>query len=1032
MAFRGLFIGIDRYASADINWLGCARRDAVAMHALFADTLGSGGTLLIDEQATRSAIDHEIQGLAGCSPEDVVVVVYSGHGSNTHELVTYDADPHQLPTTGIPLDAFATWLATIPARRLVCILDCCFSGGMGAKVLHVDVVPKSLASVASLLDQMKGEGRLILTASDATEPAYEHAHLGHGFLTYYLLEALKGAEEVRKGGKLSVYRLLEFVTQRVIDAAAQIGRPQHPTLRGELDGEWTWPVFTPGDKFHAAFPEYAIAPVTPDIQSLAAHGFPPDLLHAWAETIPGLNPLQLDAINDYHLLQGGHLVVSAPTSSGKTMIGELAALKGALDRKRTLFLLPLKALVNDKQQQFQRTYGAFGVRVLRATGDYTADNVALLRGQYDLCLMTYEKFANLVLVAPHLLNQVGTIVIDEVQMIADESRGANLEFVLTLLRLRRRQGEEPQLIALSAVIGDTNGLERWLGARLLRRTERPVPLDEGMLLGDGTFWYLDPAGQEHQEAGHVQRLWGEGKSRDWVIPLVRKLVAEGKQVIVFRETKSEARFCAQYLAESLGLAPAEEALALLPTGDPSNASHALRQSLAGGVAFHVADLAPTERTVIEAQFRSPQATLRVIAATTTLAMGVNTPVSAVIIVGLEHPLSKPYSIAEYKNMVGRAGRLGHAERGTSYLLALTAHDSQRLWSHYVLGKPEDLCSHFLAADTDPRSLLLRVFVAARVSTVKGLSAEEAVGFLEESFGAFQQRQVADNWQYDREQLFRALADLEMHRLVERDGYGGYRLTELGQVAGESGMQVESVIRVVDAIREARPEEINIATLITTTQLTVELDDVPFPMNKKSTLKEPQMWVSELRGQGVPEGVLQSLHHSVPERYVGTLRAKKSVACLLWITNRPLLEVEQILTQFGGSPGGAAGAILAVSSRTYDIIPTVARMAELLHVGLDLGGKVRNLLVRLDVGVPSSIVEIAEYTGNRLGRGDYQSLVRAGLTTVDAIATGTNEQLLACVDQSAEKLEALRQAVELHERKVQKSSISGPLLPPPED
>ena len=56
-----------------------------------------------------------------------------------------------------------------------------------------------------------------------------------------------------------------------------------------------------------------------------------------------------------------------------------------------------------------------------------------------------------------------------------------------MLRMRRQSGIEPQLIALSAVIGDTNGLERWLGGRLLRRLQRPVPLDEGILLADGTF-----------------------------------------------------------------------------------------------------------------------------------------------------------------------------------------------------------------------------------------------------------------------------------------------------------------------------------------------------------------------------------------------------------------------------------------------------------------------------------------------------------------------------------------------------------------
>ena len=74
-----------------------------------------------------------------------------------------------------------------------------------------------------------------------------------------------------------------------------------------------------------------------------------------------------------------------------------------------------------------------------------------------------------VLTYPHILRQAGIIVIDEAQIIANASRGINLEFLLTLIRMQRRQGIEPQTIALSAVIGDTNGLEEWLGGRLLRR-----------------------------------------------------------------------------------------------------------------------------------------------------------------------------------------------------------------------------------------------------------------------------------------------------------------------------------------------------------------------------------------------------------------------------------------------------------------------------------------------------------------------------------------------------------------------------------
>jgi hypothetical protein len=121
--------------------------------------------------------------------------------------------------------------------------------------------------------------------------------------------------------------------------------PKHPTLRGQLDGELTWPVFTPGSTYRAAFPDRCAQPVTADVQSRQAHGFPAGLLATWAGSIPLLNQLQIDAINQYEGLQGEHLVVSAPTSSGKTLIGELAALRGVLERKRAFFLLPLKALV---------------------------------------------------------------------------------------------------------------------------------------------------------------------------------------------------------------------------------------------------------------------------------------------------------------------------------------------------------------------------------------------------------------------------------------------------------------------------------------------------------------------------------------------------------------------------------------------------------------------------------------------------------------------------------------------------------------
>ena len=1031
IGFRGLFIGIDRYTSPQVNWLSCARRDAVALEALFADTLGGGATtLLTDADATRQRIEAEFAALGECETEDMVVIAFSGHGSETHELVTYDTDMADLAGTSIPLDVLAEWFSRIPARRLVFFLDCCFSGGIGAKVLRVEAIPRDMRSVEARLELLSGEGRLIITASSATEPAYEHTQFGHGFLTYYLLEALRGVEEVEDAGKLPVYRILDYVTRRVIDAARQIGRPQHPTLRGRIDGELSWPVLVPGARYNAAFPERRAAKVSADLSTLAAAGFPPGLLQAWAGTIPALNALQVEAINEYGVLDGQHIVVSAPTSSGKTMVGELAALKGILDRRRALFLLPLKALVADKQRQFEEVYGPFGVRTIEATGE-TDDITPLLRGHYDIGLLTYEKFAAIVLTHPHVLEQAGTIVVDEVQMIADPSRGANLEFILTLLRMRRRQGIEPQVIALSAVIGDTNGLERWLGARLLRRTERPVPLDEGLLLGDGRFRYIDAESHQETVTEPIMRpVYRKGSSQDWIIPLVQKLVAEKRQVIIFRETKGDTRGCARYLAQSLGLPPATEALAGLPEGDPSQASHDLREALAHGISFHNADLDRDEKHVIEEQFRKPESTLRVIVATTTLAMGINTPASAVVIAGLEHPGQEPYSVAEYKNLVGRAGRLGYAERGTSYLLAVDGRTEHDFWNRYVVGAPEDLKSRFLDLGTDARSLIVRVLVAARRAAGEGVSADDIVEFLEASFGAFQEVQRVGRWGWSRSDLMGALADLEQHRLVEIGADGHYQLTALGRLAGESVTEVASIIRLVDCLGPLDSAQISDPALITAVQTTHEVDQVLFPMNKRSTQKEPQTWSAELRRQGVPSHLLVCLTRSVSEPQQSTLRAKKAVACLLFVSGRAMSEIEAVLTQFGGALDGAAGPIRAVAARTCDLLPTAARVAEILHPDLDLGDRIGRLAIRLTLGIPAAIVDLARYAGADLLRGDYRRLAAAGLCEPAAIAAAPENRLLGCIDNNVRKLAVLRGAAEaLMKQASQEAVITVPILEP---
>jgi helicase len=1005
---RGVFIGINRYRSVDINELRYAERDARALHALFTDTLGAGAGLLVGEQATRAAIEEQFSLLREVGPDDFVVIGFSGHGSETHELVTYDADIGDLAATCIPLDLLTDWFKRIPSRQLLCVLDCCFSGAMGAKVLQVESKPRSLLSEAALLDQLAGDGRLILTASTAKQPAWENPKIGHGLLTHFLLEALQGAEEVRKAGKVSVYRLLEYVTNRVVDAASQFGARQEPTLRGTLDGELTWPVFKAGSLYLTEFPERRQPKVTAQVDSLKPYGFPPELLTAWAESIPSLNELQQDAINEFGLLDGEHLVVSAPTSSGKTLVGELAALRGVLDRKRALFLLPMKALVNDKYAEFTRKYDAFGLRTIRATGDINDDIPALMKGQYDVCLMTYEKCAALALGQPHLLHDVGTVVIDEVQMIVNQTRGANLEFLLTLIRARRRLGSEPQVIALSAVIGDANGLERWLNARLLQREKRPVPLDEGVVRSDGTFRFLAAEDGTEKTEPLIAPVWtGTGSSHNWIIPLVKKLVDEGKSVIVFRSVKRATVSCATYLARALDLPSAQETIDALPTGDPSVSSATLRGVLAGGVAFHNSDLDREERFVLEEHFRDRQKGLRAIVATTTLAMGINTPAEAVVIVELDHrgAVTTPYAVAEYKNMVGRAGRFGYSDKGSSYVIAPDPRSEHAVWQHYVLGKPEDLRSRLFDANTDPRNLVLRTLAAsAQLAQGQGMMADEIVAFIEDSFGAFEQRQAMPAWRWDESKLYRAVADLAQHKLIEDHQADRYSLAPLGRLAGESGTNVTSVIRVVAAVENAWIE-LSDALLVSVAQLTTELEDVFLPLNKSSKHKEPLQWLGSLQREGVPPAVF---HIDMRDGHAATSRAKKAAACLLWMSGRSRREIEMILMQFHRDKA-AAGAVNQVRSRTIDLLPVVVRVAEIVRE-VDLSQRQADLMLRLDFGIPADALEIARICSTRLSRTEYLRLQRAGLATLDSLGDAKIEDIAQHLSEDKVRAKVVRELI----------------------
>lgn len=1010
--FRGLHIGIDRYADPRVPWLSGAVHDAEALHALLVDTLGDETVLLTDETATAAAIRSMLSTLAAtAADDDIVVVTYAGHGTEDHFLIPHDGDVSRMSDTCVSLDEIADLLSAIPGAMLFCALDCCFSGGLGARVFAAGLRPRgATTTTADVLARFTGDGRVVLTASADDQPAMESVRHGHGLLTFRLLEALQGAPEVTEGNQVNLYRVIEYVTRHVEADAAQMGCLQTPTLRGRIDGAPRWPIMAPGSLYAERFPDRVRQPATSDLASLDVFGFPPAVPNAWAGSIPGLNELQLSAINDYGVLDGENLVVTAPTTSGKTMIGELAALKNAQTRQRAVFLLPMRALVNDKFDQFTRLYGPAGIVTIRATGEHSDDVPALLRGQFDVALLTYEKYAALVLGNPHVLDLAATIVVDEAQMLTDRSRGSNLEFVLTLLNERRGQTGFPQIITLSAVVGDIRGLDRWLGGRHLHSDQRPVPLVEGVIDFAGTCHYVDELGREQVTLGFVQPLYDVG-SRRLLIPLAQRLLAEGKKLLVFRQSKPESVACAVYLSRALGLPPVAD-IDIDALGEISDSSRTLQTVLAAGIAFHNTDLNRDERRAIEDSFRDPYSALKVVVATPTLAMGVNTPAAAVAIVGLTHPgpVPTPYTVAEYKNMVGRAGRLGFSERGESYLIPDAGLDPARAWTGYVKGQLEDLDSQ-LVPDGDPRTLMLRVLASHPVDVIGLVTEATVLRFLDASLAAFQARE-GGHTQWDADQLTHSFQQLVAANLVAESE--GYRLTELGRFTGESGVHVDSIIRLVHGVRGS-VNQLNSVGLIAAAQLTNELNGIYMPVNAKAKNTEVPRWPYFLAQQRVPGSLIGALQATAQDVKQATARTKRAAAAAMWVAGLPMVELEQHLNQHMYNRGGLAGAVRAVADRTRDLLPAVGAVVRELDPAHPLDDLVERTMLRLELGIPAELVDLAMAIRTQPTRPQWMRLHAAGLVaieTVELLSVGDLGDVLGNKRMAAVMQEELRERASL--------------------
>jgi ATP-dependent Lhr-like helicase len=346
------------------------------------------------------------------------------------------------------------------------------------------------------------------------------------------------------------------------------------------------------------------------------------------------------------LLAGKHLLLAAPTGTGKTLAAFLPVLHDLLSGPlsvgvRCLYVAPLKALLTDVRKGLRtachgiRAFlpgGGPGLRVEVRTGDTPAASRRRFRRQPpDILLTTPESLAVLLSqpTAAGLFGELRWVVVDEVHALAGNKRGADL--AVSLERLEALSGAEPRRVGLSATCGPLDE-----AARFLVGADRPCAVAH---VADTSPLELvvEPLPVPPSSVGPRGGFLGT---------LVERLEPElraNRSTLVFANTRS--------LAERL--------------------SWALRRrcpDLDERIAVHHSALAAVRRRRIEQRVKHGR--LRAVVSSTSLELGID--IGSVDLVVLVHP---PGGVVR---LLQRVGRSGHAPAGARRGLVLTATAAELL------------------------------------------------------------------------------------------------------------------------------------------------------------------------------------------------------------------------------------------------------------------------------------------------------------------------------------------------------------------
>lgn len=713
------------------------------------------------------------------------------------------------------------------------------------------------------------------------------------------------------------------------------------------------------------------------VRELLRYGIPEKILHIWEKEVgESLLPVQERAIRRYGVLDGKGLIISSPTSSGKTFIGEMAAVKTVMENKKAVYLVPMRALAEEKYQDFVRKYNGFGVKVVVSSSDHREYDEDIASADFGIAVMVYEKMAQMLVRNPAILENISLVVVDELQQLTDRERGPKLELILTQMA---SYTPRPQILGLSAVLKEADLLAKWLNTDFMSHDKRPVELYEGVLYR-GILRYRTHNGFEEGEEQMVDVADVGPSDEDGFIkillPNALKLLEEGEQILVFLPSKREAMVLAQMLKEKAGLGEASGAIEELQILEETSLKAALMECLRSSVAFHHADLSQEERQVVEKYMRSGE--IKALCSTTTLSMGVNLPSSVVFVdttkwfadEAKEHLVKVPITWSEYENMSGRAGRLGFGKDfGRSIMVARSEFEREVLWKNYVEGNRDQNLESTLK-DKSLEDHILFVMASGGARDVEGI----VDFFMKTLLGLGPSRDEIPK------RVVSGLRVLKEHHLILEDRQKGLLVSPIGRVVAEKGISHRTAISLSRFLEEIRGRAWEDLEFLHALAYTEDGGKIYIQMMKKEGESWKYQKILRDRFSG-SEGLNMTLKSQVDSGVLLTPVQQRAIKLGLlmedWIKGTDTPTLERDFMSFYGTIATAALSMSWLADASYDIAKALGFEQKALK-------RIKGISDRLVFGVEEKGLPLARLRVKGLGRGGIKALLREGLDSIEAI------------------------------------------------